>query len=75
MDCTRPTHPTEVTHLRQIARAVPDTTPPARLRQLRKRYENERDPLIAALPQAYRVAVVSRLRALLAASSVMESAR
>jgi hypothetical protein len=72
MDDTRRTHPTDVAHLRRIAQAIPDTTPPARLRQLRMRYEDERDPLIAALPAPYRGAVECRLRALLAAAALVE---
>ena len=75
MDDTRRTHTTDVTHLRQIAQAIPATTPPAQLRQLRMRYEDERDPLIAALPTLYREAVASRLRALLAAPPEMEPTR
>jgi hypothetical protein len=74
MDSTRPTRATDAAHLRQIARAIPDTTLPLRLRQLPSRYENVRDPLVAALPPTYRAAVERRLRLLLSPAAVRRSA-
>jgi hypothetical protein len=71
----RPTRSEYRTHGSSIARAIPDGTSSGRLLELQARYENERDPLIAALPVAYREAVAYRLRTLLAALSVLEPTR
>jgi hypothetical protein len=61
--------------LPNVASAIPEDTPRARVHALLARYEDVRDPMIAALPTTYQAAIESRLRALLTTSLVMEPAR
>ena len=61
--------------LPNVASAIPENTPRARVHALLARYEDVHDPMIAALPTPYRAAVESRLRALLTTALVMEPAR
>jgi hypothetical protein len=61
--------------LPNVTSAIPEETPRARVHALLARYEDVRDPMIAALPTTYRAAVEGRLRALLTSSLVMEPAR
>jgi hypothetical protein len=63
---TQPECPANAAQLRQIARAIPDTTPSARLLPLQARYAKPRDPMIAALPAQYRHAGDFCLRAIIA---------
>lgn len=64
-------HPTPTRHtpsIRGIERAIPPQTPVATLRNLDRRYENEQDAAIAALPSFYREAVLVRVHHLLASA-------
>jgi len=65
MDDTSCVHTTDIDHLQQIARVIPETTSLSWLHELLARYGNECDPQTAALPAQYRVAVALRLRTLL----------
>jgi hypothetical protein len=75
MDDTPRAHPSDIAHLRQIARAIPEDTPTARLRVLHARYCSPTDPVAGATPMDYRHALLTRIAQLLAASPVMEPAR
>jgi hypothetical protein len=57
------------------ARAIPATTPRPQLCVLDSRYADLTDPLVARLPDGYRVAIHSRIHTLLAASPPVEPDR
>jgi hypothetical protein len=61
-------------HLSPATSPIPAGTPEDQLRRLLTRYENLRDPAIAALPVLYRNAISSQLRALLAQSVTGDAA-
>ncbi len=60
--------------LHSLSKVIPDDTPVPRLHALEARYEDVRDPVVQALPQAYRQIVLARLRQLLPPSEPIEGA-
>jgi hypothetical protein len=75
MDDTSPLHSADLAHLQRVGQTIPSSTPRPQLSVLDSRYTDLTDPMIAQLPDWYRVAIRGRIDQLLTASRPLEPDR